>query len=390
MLVDDTMKPRELVQEWLSTCVSHHGLCQNGFTGEVVTKDPGDSIRPGRLIKTFEKGGRVTQPSPKLINYWIPADSYVALSHCWGSLDKRPLCTTRANLDQHLLQIPWQDLPQTFQDSILLCIELSIEYLWIDSLCIVQDDEDDWRGQSQIMEQIYERALFTIAASSATDSTKGLFKVRNRLDLVKMPYHNQKIGETDRVFGYIEPDLERYLSSSPLSQRAWVMQEYFLSRRAVHFTTHGLIWLCKNGKRLRMRHMMSEFGSSWEKVFEDDWRALVQSYTRRELAYKSDKLVAIQGLSGQFERRRNKRSYGYWQGLWLQDLPYDLLWYSEVRLARDVGNGIPSWSWASTTGPIAFKASVFEDPEVFHIEIAWGPANPNLHMKALVRRIDDL
>ncbi|KAE9380674.1 HET-domain-containing protein, partial [Stipitochalara longipes BDJ] len=281
---------------------------------------------------------------------------YVALSHRWGPPDKHPLCTTKATLAQHLLQIPWHHLPQTFQDSILLCIDLSIRYLWIDSLCIVQDNEEDWRRESKIMGSIYECAQFTIAASSAINTTERLFKVRKSLNLVEIPY-NEQIGKgqrTDLVFAYIEPDMEKCLSLSPLNQRAWVMQEFYLSRRTVHFTKYGLVWSCKNGKRPQTRHMRSEFGSSWETVFEDDWKTLVQSYTRRELTYKSDKLVALEGLARKFRYQNPDEQMNYRYGLWLGDQPHALLWYGEGRLARDVGNSVPSWSWASTTGPISF------------------------------------
>jgi hypothetical protein len=405
MLVDGTRRPNELVQEWLNACLSHHALCRTDFSGNpVIEVEPTGiyPVQPRRLIKVFEENDGVT--SPRLVERWPPrhVDYYAALSHCWGPPDKRPLCTTKATLAQHLLQIPWHHLPQTFQDSILLCIDLSIQYLWIDSLCIIQDDEEDWKRESKIMGSIYECARFTIAASSAINSTEGLFKVRKPLNLVEIPY-NKTTGKgerTDLVLAYIEPDLDKCLSSSPLNQRAWVMQEYYLSRRTVHFTTHGLVWSCKNGKRPQTRHIRSEFGTSWETVFEDDWKTLVQSYTRRELTYKSDKLVALEGLASKFRYHNSGKKISYRHGLWLGDQPHDLLWYGERRLSREVGNGIPSWSWASATGPISFKESVFENPKIFHAKIIlrWcsdfslknRPPGFSLDMKVLARRIDNL
>ena len=160
------------------------------------------------------------------------------------------------------------------------------------------------------MGSIYERARFTIAASAAVNSTEGLFKVRESLTLVEIPYKDQtaKRGGADLVFAYIEPDMEKCLSSSPLNQRAWVMQEYYLSRRTVHCTKFGLVWSCDNGKRPQTRYMQSEFGASWEAVFEDDWKTLVQNYTRRELTYKSDKLVALNGLASRFVQRNSEKN----------------------------------------------------------------------------------
>jgi hypothetical protein len=381
------MRPSELIQEWMNNCVQSHDTCRTSFAGELLDERR-LTVLPRRLIQTFMSKDGLIQTSPRLIqpdqNF---AGSYVTLSHCWGPPDKRPLCTTRANVSQHMVEIPWQCLPQTFQDSISICVDLSIQYLWIDSLCIVQDDEMEWRQESAVMGSIYEQALFTIAASSAINSSQGLFQVRSTLELVEIPYYNAD-GSAGRVFAYIEPELEKGLSSAPLSDRAWVMQEYFLSRRTVHFTRHGLIWSCKNGRSPRTGYMTSEFGDSWEKVFEDDWTTLVGSYTRRRLTYNSDKLIATQGLADRFKQRNGQF---YYYGLWLEDLPRDLLWYSDERLIRDVGNGIPSWTWASTTGTILFKSSVIENSEPFHVEILpVMDSTGSLRMRSVLKLVDDL
>ena len=178
MLVDGTRRPSELIQDWLNTCISHHGPCRNDFSGKPVFEIEPTGIypvQPRRLIKVFEENYGATQPSPRLVERWPPrhADYYVALSHCSGPPDKRPLCTTRATLAQHLLQIPWHHLPQTFRDSISLCMELSIQYLWIDSLCIVQDDEDEWAPAADSMANIYGLSAVTIAVTLAADCSSG-------------------------------------------------------------------------------------------------------------------------------------------------------------------------------------------------------------------------
>ena len=387
LLIDTcSMGPSELIRKWMYNCVSCHDTCRTSFAGEPLDGEK-LKISPRRLIQTFTKNNSELK-CPRLIE---PGEnfthSYVALSHCWGSPDKRPLCTTRANLSQHMTGIPWEGLPQTFRDSISICIELSIQYLWIDSICIVQDDASEWRHESVIMGSIYEQAFFTIAASSAINSIQGLFKVRSTLNLVELPYRNAD-GTTDRVFAYIEPELEKDLSSAPLSDRAWVMQEYYLSRRTVHFTTNGLIWSCKNGRNPRTRYMTSEFGDSWEKAFEEDWITLVGSYTRRRLTYNSDKLIAMQGMTDRFNQV-NRKSYYY--GLWIEDLPHDLLWYSDERLIRNVRNGIPSWTWASTTGRISFKSSVFENLQPYHVEIIpVMDSIGSLRIRSVLKRVDNL
>jgi hypothetical protein len=381
------MRPSELVQKWMNDCVSCHDICRTSFAGELL-EGRKSIILPRRLIQTFIGKDGLIRQCPRLIE---PdkgfVDSYVTLSHCWGPPDKRPLCTMKADLSQHMEEIQWGSLPQTFQDSISLCMKLSIQYLWIDSLCIVQDDANEWRQESALMGSIYEQALFTIAASYAINSSQGLFQVRSKLDLVEIPYWNSD-SSLGSAFAYIEPELEKDLSAAPLSDRAWVMQEYFLSRRTVHFTKHGLIWSCKNSERPRTRYMTSEFGDSWETIFEGNWTTLVGSYTRRQLTYNSDKLIAIQGLADRF---RQKSGQSYYYGLWIGDLPHDLLWYSDERLTRNVENGIPSWTWASTTGPILFKSSVLENAEPFHIKISNVIGSTgSLRMRTVLREVDIL
>jgi Heterokaryon incompatibility protein (HET) len=255
--------------------------------------------------------------------------------------------------------ITWEKLPPTFRDAMKICMELDVQYIWIDSLCIVQDDDKDWKVEAHKMGKIYENAYFTIAATSAQDSSQGLFGQRKPLDIVELLYERVE-GNKSQVFAYIEPQVEKEMGLSPLSQRAWVLQEYLLARRTVHFTKHGLVWTCKNQERSSIRHITSEFGEVWATIFEDTWTALVGSYTRRQLTVNTDKLVAIAGLSLKFEERRPGRTYR--QGLWLEDMPHDLLWFSNERLTRDASpeSNIPSWSWASTAGPISFKSSEFD------------------------------
>lgn len=100
-------------------------------------------------------------------------ESYICLSHCWG--DFQPIRTTTTNIEDHKKSIPWQFLPQTFQDAIDLTRFLSIRYLWIDSLCIIQDDRDDWAKESAAMASVYGNSYLTISATAAANCSKGLY-----------------------------------------------------------------------------------------------------------------------------------------------------------------------------------------------------------------------
>jgi hypothetical protein len=112
--------------------------------------------------------------SVKLLETTDKYASYICLSHCWGK-ENQPLKCTTANLNEWKSRIDWDLLPQTFQDAIDFVRRLGQRYLWIDSLCILQDDRDDWDEQSVKMAEIYENSYLTLAASWASDCTGGLY-----------------------------------------------------------------------------------------------------------------------------------------------------------------------------------------------------------------------
>ncbi|KAF0320296.1 het domain-containing protein [Colletotrichum asianum] len=99
--------------------------------------------------------------------------NYVALSHCWGPEQLHPPETTWSNLRQRQECIDLTTLPSTFRDAVLVTRNLGVQYLWIDSLCIVQDDTADWQTESSKMAGYYSNAYLVISAAQAEDSTQG-------------------------------------------------------------------------------------------------------------------------------------------------------------------------------------------------------------------------
>ncbi|KAJ4286394.1 hypothetical protein N0V88_008017 [Collariella sp. IMI 366227] len=98
---------------------------------------------------------------------------YICLSHCWGH---RPfLRTLSGNLAAHRSEIIWDRLPQTFREAITFTRQLGVRYLWIDSLCIVQDDQRDWRCEAARMAGIYEHSMLVISATKSHGAYGGLF-----------------------------------------------------------------------------------------------------------------------------------------------------------------------------------------------------------------------
>jgi hypothetical protein len=229
----------KLLKRWLQECTSEHQNCRKSLNDDLL--DESISMIPSRVLDVG-----TNSRAPRLVesvgDEGVRCGArYVALSHCWGPPDKCPLRTTKATLHKHLHEIPLQHMPKTFRDAIVICRNLEIPYLWIDSLCILQDDIDDCRQQSTVMGCIYERACFTIAASSAEDSSQGLFLKPFHLSGVEIPYYDKSGNELCSILAYIRQDLDGLLNASPLNQRGWTLQEHFLSRRMLHFACNGII-----------------------------------------------------------------------------------------------------------------------------------------------------
>ncbi|PVH83463.1 HET-domain-containing protein, partial [Cadophora sp. DSE1049] len=145
---------------WLKHCIENHPDC--GAVEEVEL--------PTRLIKLGDSGG-----NPQLVITCGMRGKYATLSHCWGSPGSpRPLTTTGPTLDARMAGVSFNDLPRTFQDAIAVTRGLGLNYLWIDSLCIIQESREDWTKESQEMQNVYANAVFNISADSASDSSMGL------------------------------------------------------------------------------------------------------------------------------------------------------------------------------------------------------------------------
>ncbi|KXX81980.1 hypothetical protein MMYC01_201473 [Madurella mycetomatis] len=151
-----------LIVSWMDECTSKHTECGRNA----------DSRLPTRVIAV----GLGDKKDPYLYETQRnETGRYIVLSHCWGPPEHRPPRTTNANLSQRKLSIPVKDLPPTFSDAVQLSRALEISYLWIDSLCIIQDNAADWEQEAARMADVYKSAVLTISADGAVDSRVGLF-----------------------------------------------------------------------------------------------------------------------------------------------------------------------------------------------------------------------
>ncbi|KAF2169181.1 hypothetical protein M409DRAFT_52461 [Zasmidium cellare ATCC 36951] len=296
---------------------------------------------------------------------------YVTLSHCWGSAKR--LVTNKRNLKKFQNEIPLNQMPETFQDAIKLTRLLGMRYLWIDALCIVQDDREDWRRESANMCSIYENAAFSISALVATDSSSGFLHARDIDQCV--------VAAGDLTFG-VRPKLQSIdeaLRESKLESRAWCLQERILAPAVLHIGHQQLFWECRACSVSETEPDSGEEGPSSRspnssftyipsapdrKELLRLWYGLVKEYSARDLTKPTDRLPAIAGLADKV-RREFGGSPLYVDGLWLDDLMAGLLWRRpnrpKPRLSTTNGEAqtlstlTPSWSWASTLGAVEYS-----------------------------------
>jgi hypothetical protein len=188
-----------LVSTWITECDHNHEKCP--------VPSPTPSEMPARLIQVKSTGPNSSAHTLQLVqvsSLSIPSEGikYAALSHCWGDPTSL-LQTTSQNLQSHMQSIPLSCLPQTFQDAVRVTRALDIPYLWIDSLCIVQGDAQDWEVEAAKMGPLYQNAYLTIAATKASGSTEGLFISYSPTLKLEVCTPENSLGESTHL--YVRP-----------------------------------------------------------------------------------------------------------------------------------------------------------------------------------------
>lgn len=219
-----------LFQKWLHVCDNEHGHARDASSGGCAVQMPTRLIYVGESSEHLED----IKDSDFL--------RYLALSHCWGG--STSLSTLTSNIDKFRSEIPHKQLPLNFQEAIKVTRALKISYLWIDSLCIIQDDPEDWRQEAARMGQVFSNAYCTIAATSAAASNEGF--LTPKLNSALSATFKTPEGGLLHISEFME-NCNRDLESAPLNTRGWVMQERALSRRTLHFTKTQVYWECGNG-----------------------------------------------------------------------------------------------------------------------------------------------
>jgi hypothetical protein len=261
---------------------------------------------------------------------------YLTLSHCWGLSGHVKL--TKKNYCSFLSADGDSNLPKTYRDAFRVTVSLGFRFLWIDSLCIIQDDLDDWRAQSLKMGAIYSNADCNIAATWASDGGDGCFNKRDPLTVtpttVELNLENGQSREF-QISGHYT--YKEDITDAPLNRRAWVVQERYLARKQLSFAKNQVYWECPEiiaseqfptglpeyvrtaGSYMKLESPAAkprlQFGD--EQELRHSWCSLVENYSDCHLTQPSDKMIALAGLAGQF---RDMTGDTYLAGLWKSDL----------------------------------------------------------------------
>ncbi|KAK0618885.1 heterokaryon incompatibility protein-domain-containing protein [Immersiella caudata] len=339
------------IQSWLNRCSTHIECRPVPYA-------------PLRLLSIDLKCGPL-----RLVSRDTAADmtKYATLSYCWGN--SLPLRTTRETLPHFRDEIPPDLIPPTWADAIRIARAVRIPYIWIDALCIVQDDEVEWQREVGHMADIYQGSFLTIAAVQAADSSEGCF-----------PSHASRPQDND-LFFRMRPDdatghrsfVRAYTGSirnraidAPLSNRGWTLQEQILSPRLLHCMQPEMHWQCRAGYQteggitIPLSNMLMQGRSLTvphglpvgDPSYGDAWRNIVGGYSHRDFTYPRDRIPAFAGITRYYSLLLDDVPL---LGLWRKSFARDLSFMRSTDPSEVFSNlRLPSWSWFACPGSVFY------------------------------------
>jgi hypothetical protein len=400
------------VRSWIKECEGHE-TCKKAF----LEKDHG--YLPTRLIhlSTTAEGNQIVArlvSSSELNQQDHQHIKYTTVSHRWGIGDLGPLTTTRALEPIHRKEIDPAKIPKTFMDAFRVTLSIGVEYIWIDSLCILQDDALDWELESACMFEIYGGGFLNIAAMDAKDGSEGCY-----LDALK-PSIGVDLSEKWLPFniGFTEQPLRVYIrcgtsspvrpASSLLNTRGWVFQEVTLPRRLLYCGRDQFWFQCKErsfsedgtlfmASALHLTTLM--VGKPGWRVNAEKWWLWAETMTNREFTVMSDRIPAMAGIVKMYQKVNSATSMTKREvmpsatlpqdrhdpepvlGMWKERLPLDLGWkvFGWETMNRLFMPNCPSWTWISMHGkglerPISFFSNpeLVESARIIHVNVEWN------------------
>ncbi|KAF2130270.1 HET-domain-containing protein [Dothidotthia symphoricarpi CBS 119687] len=367
------------IQSWIHECESSHSQCRGRSISPLPTRvlDVSPSQDPDQ-VRLIEGRGLKAE--------------YVTLSHCWGKTppDSEDLiftCTSR-NIQTLTQSFPLSVLPTLYKDAVMMTRLLRIRYIWIDSLCIIQDSKEDWANECLQMCDVYSNTYLTISAVSCKNSLRGFVRVDQECLPLQVQLC-QGYGDSKQALHirdtFVDPAM--YLTG-----RGWVFQELLLSPRVLHFSSIDMVFQCDthtvfestsvtcygwnnhDGKRLVYGTTQHSRSTDYDK-----WLKIVQDYSEKKLTYETDMFPALSGIAHIVQSRTNDE---YVAGLWKGDLVAGLLWsknqwlYGPVQLSTQYLT--PTWSWASSNHVDTFntRRRKYLKLDILHAEAVPSTTNP--------------
>ncbi|KAI0170416.1 heterokaryon incompatibility protein-domain-containing protein [Pestalotiopsis sp. NC0098] len=400
------------IKTWRKTCADTHKDCK---VRREATKEESLEAQwlPTRLVEIITPDQDDYYPSRKTACRIVETKSdniptpleYITLSHRWNEYNVKIL--ERDKLRQWKIEIPLK-VSKTFRDAFKVAQKLGISYIWIDSLCIIQGEEDlkDWKIEAPQMDKVYANAEFNICASLG-DNTEGLFPPQERVaansPMSEIWIAPDNSDNDDQDWGYDDYDpsgsflvskytpgamWEQSIAMSPLKDRGWVFQEQLLSFANLHFCPNEVLFECLQMRASESLGMDKDYpvnfcdrdfvafksqlpreqGSldSADEYYEDppdiyqQWYSLLSTYSARQLTYHKDRLIALSAVA-RYVKGVIPDGDIYIAGLWCSRLATDMLWRRpETSVVTEDDNWALwrerspdlSFSWLSISGEI--------------------------------------
>ncbi|KAF7926833.1 uncharacterized protein EAE98_006218 [Botrytis deweyae] len=382
------------IKQSMSRCLENHKLTcdrvmfpissaasQRHNVVNIVSGRNGMVIAPTRLIYV---GSQDAGDLPRLVDgqECLYKGGYLILSYCWGMTPKdAPWQLTTTTMPLFATEIPLSILPQTLHDAIMLTRKLGEHYIWIDSMCILQDSTEDWQFEASNMASIYGSAIMTLVAASSS-VYGGMTDRRNPLrnSAASLDLQDGHSKSTVYILPNGQPRNAPLLP--PTDSRGWCYQEDLLSSRLVKLTQKSIIWQClgdksnPNTRSQGLEQLIQHPPYRWYTL----WYRLIEQYSNKSLTYPKDRLLAFYGIAC------DKAADAYLAGLLKTDPWASLLWCrDENQIRRRPGHRYkeyvaPSWSWAGIDAPVLFYeanarhwrkpqlGTTLRDPELIHAE----------------------
>ncbi|KAJ9605632.1 hypothetical protein H2200_009481 [Cladophialophora chaetospira] len=360
----DAVRKQESIntaRKWVSECSTSHRTCRKYASGARPRSPPKRFIHLGDdCINLTETQGHPVE--------------YLALSYCWGPVPH--FQPTRPNLPTFLRTLPTTELPLTIQDAIEVTQRLGYRYLWVDALCIVQDDPADKAEETSRMHNIYQGASLTLCAASAEGVNEGFWRQSDAGPRATKFTFCLPSGQTGRISIVTLLTPASLEEDQPWIDRGWTLQESLLSPRLLLFCNKKIVWRCRDndcktandtlishdnlfrGQDRLMHEVPDKFAfSGTRRIISKDsseqkavWIPFLHEFTRRTSTRPQDRLPIIQGIAMGLQRRWHDT---YVFGTWTKTLRQQLVWQSD-HPSRYRNPSIPTWLWASVDGRLTF------------------------------------